>query len=41
LLRTAFGEPDLAGPEEELIRDLAQARPPADEEKGPNDESAI
>jgi len=43
LLRSAFGEPDLAGPEEELIRDLAQANPPAgDEEEGPpHDDSAI
>jgi DNA-directed RNA polymerase subunit beta' len=48
LLRSAFGEPDLVGPEEELIRDLAGANPPKgdedeveDEEKGPSEDSAI
>jgi DNA-directed RNA polymerase subunit beta' len=42
LLRSAFGEPDLVGPEEELIRDLAGASPPeGDEEEGPSEESAI
>ena len=43
LLRSAFGEPeDLVGPEEELIRDLAQASPPErDGEAGPSEESAI
>jgi DNA-directed RNA polymerase subunit beta' len=41
LLRSAFGEPDLVGPEEELIRDLAQAEPPAGDAEGPSDESAI
>jgi len=45
LLRSAFGEPDdLVGPEEELIRDLADVSPPDggdDEEEGPSEESAI
>ncbi len=48
LLRSAFGEPDLVGPEEELIRDLAGANPPEgdedegeDEGEGPSEDSAI
>jgi len=38
LLRSAFGEAEPAGPEEELIRDLADIRPPAPDEEQPEDE---
>jgi DNA-directed RNA polymerase subunit beta' len=39
LLRSAFGEPDLVGPEEELIRDLADVgRPPSDSEEEGSDQ---
>ena len=42
LLRSAFGDADFAGPEEELIRDLADVRPPAEGEKSADeDEAAI
>jgi len=44
LLRSAFGDSEFAGPEEELIRDLADVRLPSedeDEESGEDDDAAI
>jgi DNA-directed RNA polymerase subunit beta' len=46
LLRSAFGDTEIAGPEEELIRDLADVRLPSQdgdlaEEKSDEDEAAI
>ena len=42
LLRSAFGDADFPGPEEELIRDLADVRPPAEgEASAAEDEAAI
>jgi len=44
LLRSAFGEPDMLGPEEELIRDLADVdlpRPDGDEEDEEKGDAAI
>jgi len=44
LLRSAFGEPDMLGPEEELIRDLADVdlpRPDSDEGEEQKEDAAI
>ena len=40
LLRSAFGGADFAGPEEELIRDLADVKPPTEDEKASDEDAA-
>jgi DNA-directed RNA polymerase subunit beta' len=41
LLRSAFGKADFAGPEEELIRDLADVKLPSQDSEDSSDEAAI